>query len=94
MTGGVQTCYEYHIMTLTSYLAESAFLNIMASFVIAIIVIFVVTYDIKIALLSGLALYSIISLVFAEMVMFGWSVNLLEAVDISIAGVSILLYVM
>jgi hypothetical protein len=87
MSGGVQSCDEYYIMTLTSYLATSAMINMITSFAIAIFVIFLVTYDLKVTALSGLALYSIISLVFAEMVVFGWEINLLESVDISIAGV-------
>jgi hypothetical protein len=86
MTGGIQTCDNYHIMTLTSYLASSAIINMMVSFAIAVIVIAFATQNFKVTLIASISLYTVISLVFAEMVIFGWSVNLLESVDISIAG--------
>jgi predicted RND superfamily exporter protein len=44
------------------------------------------TRNVRVTVLSAVMLYSIISLVFAEMVVFGWKINLLEAIDISIAG--------
>jgi hypothetical protein len=61
-------------MTLGSYLAKSAFENILYSFVIAVGVIVAVTRDVRIAASSSLALYCIIALVFTEMVVFGWQV--------------------
>jgi hypothetical protein len=88
LQGGFQSCDDYYIMTLTAYLASSAIFNMMTSFCTALVVIGLVTRDVKMAALSGLALYTIVSCVFAEMVALGWSINLLESVDISVAGVS------
>jgi len=83
---GVQVCEEYDFMALASYLAFSAFTSMLASLGIAVLVILLVTRNLRLTVLASLCLYCIVSLVFGLMVLSGWSINLLEAVDISIAG--------
>merc|ERR1712070_335092 len=84
---GIQTCDEYNFMALTTYLSFSAFTSMIAGLGIAVVVIFLVTnMNVRLTAVASVTLYTIISFVFAEMVVFGWSINLLEAVDIAIAG--------
>ena len=82
----IQVCEEYDFMALGSYLAYSAFMSMLASLAIAVAVIFLLTRNLRLSLLASVCLYCIVSFVFGLMVVSGWSINLLEAVDISIAG--------
>ena len=83
---GMATSSSFGMMALASYLAASSFENMVGSLVLAVVVILLITRNLRVTVLSAVVLYSIISLVFAEMVVFGWKINLLEAIDISIAG--------
>ena len=83
---GMATSSSFGMMALASYLSTSSFENMVGSLVLAVIVILLITCNVRVTALSAVVLYSIISLVFAEMVIFGWKINLLEAIDISIAG--------
>ena len=128
LSGGTQTCSEYHLMTLGTvrvcrlccclyyydvcvthhhpykihviplqsiksgqYLEKSAMVNVGFSLSIAVVVIFAVTKNYWLTAIASVCLYTIISLVFAEMVIFGWTINILEAVCMSIAGAFCLL---
>jgi predicted RND superfamily exporter protein len=82
----IQVVDEYDFMALGSYLAYSAFMSMLASLAIAVAVIFLLTRNLRLSLLASVCLYCIVSFVFGLMVVSGWSINLLEAVDISIAG--------
>jgi len=86
MSDGVQMSWDYGIPALTAYLTQSAYQNAAASLGLAIVVILLFTRNWWLSILCAIALYCVISMVFAEMVTFGWEVNILEAVDISIAG--------
>ena len=113
LSGGVQSSETYRLMTLFTYLQESAIRNVAFSLAIAIIVIFALLRDSYLAGIVTFCLYAVISLVFAEMVsklmpnalnfdklhpednhflfhlcevICGWTMNVLEAVCMSIAG--------
>ena len=73
-------------MALTAYLTKSSFSNMLVSLLIAAAVIMIFTKNWWLTAHCCIALYCVISLVFAEMAIFGWEINILEAVDISIAG--------
>lgn len=70
LSGGIQTCGEYGLMALGTYLEKSAMVNVGFSLAIAVVVIFAVTMNYWLTLIATLCLYAVISLVFAEMVRF------------------------
>ena len=86
MSDGIQNCNEYGIIALTEYLTKSSFSNMVVSLMIATVVILIFTNNWWLTIHCCIILYCIVSLVFAEMAIFGWEINILEAVDISIAG--------
>mmetsp|Transcript_34502 Transcript_34502/g.59276 ORF Transcript_34502/g.59276 Transcript_34502/m.59276 type:complete len:201 (-) Transcript_34502:201-803(-) len=86
MNNGIQTMSQYNIMALGAYLESSAYQNMIAGLCLAVVVILIFTNNWWLTALCALALYSIISLVFCEMVFFGWEVDILVAIDISIAS--------
>ena len=68
LKGGIQSCDEYHLMTLGTYLDKSAKINVACSLVIAVFVILFITCNYWITAIAMICLYTTISLVGAEMV--------------------------